>query len=231
MDGKRLKYYRLQMGLSQRALAKEASAYLRHKEKITGGRIGQIEIQDWVSVGDEMCFALAKALKISASELMGEPPGADKESLVYLIPIKGKVPRPVGTKVQENAGEGYLEVPVSQLPGSQEKDLFTVKAAGSSLASDGIQDGMWIIADRRAPVKDGDICILQTGGQILASHVSRSKGKVRLIAANRSQELPSKDVEILGKAVLWGSWSRPPWPVDIVEDSFPSYRGRAAESM
>jgi repressor LexA len=123
------------------------------------------------------------------------------------IPIRGLIPCGIPFPEEQQDGE-TVGVPRERLGIlATRKDLYALRVSGDSLEGDGIHKGQYVVIEPNAPLVNGAIYIVRLGNSVVARHVEKTEGKIRLRASNdHYQDLEPSEVELLGKIITWGGW-------------------------
>jgi repressor LexA len=188
---KKLRALREARGLSREKLGRMAD--------VSGSYLGRLESGERKRMGLEVAAKIAEALEIDIHEY-GSPS-------VVMIPIRGSVPGSLPLQDKEQA-EGYVTMTAEQLGRATQK-AYALRVLGNSLLGDGIYPNDLVVIDPAAKVINGRVYVLRLDKEIVARHVYREEGELRLIATDGSYDVLGADqAEILGRVVLSGGWRR-----------------------
>lgn len=194
--GKRLKECRESMGLSQRELAQLSN--------ISHANISRYEKGDH-GAGREIAVRLAKVFNVSAFWLIGaDVPKYETEQLGKTIPILGCVA--AGTPIE--AQEDIIEIiPVPERYGVD----FGLNVQGESMIGVGIKDGDMILIRQQSTLENGEVGVVEIGGEVTLKRFYRDDSKVMLLSENpeippilvNGKDAKQKNMRILGKAIYY----------------------------
>jgi repressor LexA len=219
---KKLRALREARGLSREKLGRMAD--------VSGSYLGRLESGERKRMGLEVAAKIAEALEIDIHEFFEVEPvardsgyrvdrGPRRQPLrevaqteygspsVVMIPIRGSVPGSLPLQDKEQA-EGYVTMTAEQLGRATQK-AYALRVLGNSLLGDGIYPNDLVVIDPAAKVINGRVYVLRLDKEIVARHVYREEGELRLIATDGSYDVLGADqAEILGRVVLSGGWRR-----------------------
>jgi SOS-response transcriptional repressor LexA len=219
--GEKLKRLRLAAGLTQARLAELSGverSYITLLE--TSQRKGRISMATAVRLATALEVEPGEFFEGALTDMAPAPPKSISslwhefqeryEALeVVEIPVRGVIP--AGTPFpNDEVNEGPIEIPRDALGGVKNVDkLYAVKVAGHSLAGDDISDGDWAIVDPDSVFMDGKIYAVRIGSEVVARHVFKDDGHVRLVSSDGvSQEIKARELDILGRVILSGHWKK-----------------------
>lgn len=161
-------------------------------------------------------YALARALNVSESWLMGYdtssdrtetviPPGFDPLPPMKKVPLIGQIACGEPITAEENIAD-YVDVP------AQYHCDFCLKCVGDSMIEANISDGDIVYIRKQPTVENGDIAAVRIGEEATLKRVYLDRECVVLAPANskypprsyRGQEL--ENIHIEGKAVGFTHW-------------------------
>jgi len=204
--GIRIRKLREAKGWSQNKLSKES--------EVDRGYISQIESGKVISITLRIAHAIADALGEPVSALVdddrisehgGEYNAAPKELVAQLktlakeieeaykitdtvkIPMRGCVPAGYPT-FEEETTDGYVAIPKERIT-RPVHSLYALKVSGNSLKGDGIEDGDILIVDKNSDIVDGKIYIIRIGNEVVARHVFRQDGELKLVSSNHDYQV------------------------------------------
>jgi repressor LexA len=212
--GERIARILEERGLSQRELARMSGVDRPYINQIIHGKPK--------NMGLPIARKIAKALDMSVSELVGE--GSDEleqyktiakqmaevyqyAADVVKIPLRGAVPAGY-PEFQEEANEGFWPIPSNELPAGS-KGLYALKVSGNSLIGDEIKDGDILIIQPTQDIVEGKIYVLRLGNEVVARHVYRQNGELKLVSTNHDYQIIKADeAEVLGRVILSDRWKK-----------------------
>ena len=199
-----IKRLRIEKGMSQDELARLVG--FKSRSSINKIEMGVNDITQ------SKLVAIAKALHVSPSELMGEdkdiiaPPASPSKEKTIRIPILGRVAagNPIGA-IEEIIG--WEEIPKKLAAGST---CFALRVCGRSMEPR-ILAGDTVIIRQQPDVDSGDIAVVLVGGEeATVKRVKKQKDGIILVATNTTvyephfysnQEIKDLPIQILGKVV------------------------------
>ena len=178
--------------------------------------VGHMERGRYDSLKQSKLIKLAKIANMSTSELsirlFGKPsdqrmPFAgsdlveDDLSQVVMLRLRGSIPAGSPAPEEEELTEEYVPIPKILLKGASAK-VYALRVIGNSLSGDGINKGDMVAVDPEAPIIDGKIYALRIENEVVARHMARSNGTVRLSSSNGDyKDIELSHVEILGRII------------------------------
>ncbi len=206
--GYNLKKLREELGYTQAELANlwgEGVSNLGHMERGRYDSLKQSKLEK-----------LAKIANISMSELsiklFGKPTDPrikfaesdlvhDEMTQVVMLRLRGSIPAGSPAPEEEDLTEEWIPVPKVLLKGASARS-YGLRVAGNSLSGDGINKGDIVAVDPEAPIIDGKIYALRIENEVVARHMTRINGTVRLSSSNGEyKDIELSHVEILGRIV------------------------------
>lgn len=154
--GKRLKYYREQMGISQLELS--------HRSGISQASIARIETHQQRNLKAETIRKLADSLGISASQLIEEPSIIKEEIPSYATPPTLKM-LPVITwdkfkEMKYRTGASLKDKADSMEPSlSRDQDAFFIIASTGLISTAMVNEGDLILIEPNKKYNDGDLVL------------------------------------------------------------------------
>lgn len=196
--GERIKYLRLQKGLSQEELGKKVGVGKAAINKYEKGIV--------VNFKRSMIDRLADALDVSPIFLMGFeegqlPSNAIPFSPSHKAPILGYIPAGYPVLAVEDI-EGYADIPYSDV-----ENYFFLRIDGESMKNAGIHTGDLVLIRRQKCADDGQIVAARVNGdEATLKRYKRQGDSVLLLPENPEFEpriVPARDFEI-GDAEIIG---------------------------
>lgn len=217
--GYQIKRIREQKHLTQKELSDAVG--------LSRSNISRIEAGAFKSAKQDILVKLARAFDMNVGDLTAELYGNKEEKPyrsmssvleeakmrlealeVVEIPIRGHVPAGYPQVIEEHADD-YVVIPKELLGKKNTDKLYALRISGESLIGDDIQNGDLVIIDPDAHLVDGRIYIVRIDNEVVARHVTRLNGKVRLRSTNGDfKDMDLDGVEILGQVILSGLWKQ-----------------------
>lgn len=199
--GKRLKECRESMGLSQRELAKLSGVCHANISRYEKG----IRKAGGHGAGREAAARLAEIFNVSPFWLCGaDVPKYETKQTGKNIPVLGRVAAGKPIEAQEDIIE------VIPVPEKYCVD-FGLKVQGESMIGVGIKDGDMVLIRQQSTLENGEVGVVDIGGEVTLKRFYRDDSKVMLLSENPeippilvdSKDAKQKNLRILGKAIYY----------------------------
>jgi len=123
------------------------------------------------------------------------------------LPIRGTVPGPPFSNSKRVVK--YYPVSKARLAGAEPDTLYAMVVSGECFEENNIYDGDVIIVEEIAGFEDGKLYIVKYDNELGIQHIYWSGDKIALVSPDgKRQEFNASDVEILGRVILSGRWTR-----------------------
>lgn len=211
----KLREARLKKGLTQEALGLLSGlgrVYINHVEK---GRYKNITIQTIQKLADALDVSTDELIESETSDKSGLPDKSLADMLssftsdfgeklkkleVVEIPVMGIIPAG-NPAVEEESKLGTVFVTRDMIGGKIGR-VYALQIGGESLSGDGIHYGDNVLVDPDAPIIDGKIYAVRLGNEVVARHVFKENGHIRLESSNGEfKRIEATGVEIMGRIV------------------------------
>lgn len=194
--GKRLKECRESMGLSQRELAQKSGISHANISRYEKGSHG---------AGREIAARLAQVFNVSVFWLIGaDVPKYETEQVVNTIPVLGRVAAGKPIEAREDVIE-LIPVPERYCVD------FGLKVQGESMIGMGIKDGDMVLVRQQPNLENGEVGVVEIGGEVTLKRFYRDDTKVMLLSENpeippmlvNGKDAKQKNLRIIGKAIYY----------------------------
>lgn len=217
--GERLKYIRKSLGLTQAQLAEKIGMSRSNIASFESGVIKKMSY-DFM---ENIAVAFDISMEELSQKLGNDPEPSMGTGVRYLlseiqervnlmdtveIPILGGVPAG-NPSLSEEAKEGYVIVPKSELGAKAVGGMFALNVKGESLSGDDIADGDFVIVEPGTEILDGKIYICGLENEVVARHVYKEADKLVLVSSNSHySKLKPDEIKIMGRVILSGRWNK-----------------------
>jgi len=126
----------------------------------------------------------------------------DESTAMVELPLMGTIPAGAPEVEEEDIQKVYIPFPAILVKGAS-KRVYLLKIGGDSLSGDGINKNDLVAVDPEAPIIEGKIYAVRVGGgEVVARHMKRLDGKVRLTSSDGiHEEIELSGVEVMGRII------------------------------
>jgi len=152
-------------------------------------------------------FGRSKTFPASFADMLREMELYYESLGIVELPIRGTVPGEPFS-IRERAVK-YYPISKARLGGSEPDTLYALIVSGECFEVNNIYDGDVVIVEEIVGFEDGKMYIVKQDNELVIQRVYWIGDKIALVSPDgERQEFNASDVEIMGRVILSGRWTR-----------------------